>query len=67
MKTDELIKGIDRTNELIKGIDSLHNLARDLKVIENTFEEMKKEITTLIDVYENNFFDMIMKGTEKNE
>lgn len=54
-----------KTNELLKGIDSLHNLARDLKVIENTFEEMRKEITTLIDVYENNFFDMIMKGTEK--
>lgn len=56
-----------KTNELIEGINSLHNLARDLKVIENTFEEMRKEITTLIDVYENNFFDMIMKGMGKNE
>ena len=54
-------------NDLRRVIDSLHNLARDLKVIENTSEEMRKEITTLIDVYESNFFDMIMKGMGKNE
>lgn len=52
-------------NDLRRVIDSLHNLARDLKVIENTSEEMRKEIITLIDVYENNFFDMITKGMEK--
>ena len=54
-------------NDLRKVIDSLHNLARNLKVIENTSEEMRKEIVTLIDVYESNFFDMIMKGMGKNE
>ena len=54
-------------DDLRKVIDSLHNLARDLKVIEDTSEEMRKEITTLIDVYESNFFDMIMKGRGKNE
>ena len=54
-------------NDLRRVIDSLHNLARDLKVIENTSEEMRKEITTLIDVYESSFFDMIMKGMGKNE
>jgi hypothetical protein len=54
-------------NDLRRVIESLHNLARDLKVIENTSEEMRKEITTLIDVYENSFFDMIMKGTGKDE
>ena len=54
-------------NDLRRVIDSLHNLARDLKVIENTSEEMRKEITILIDVYESNFFDMIMKGMGKNE
>jgi hypothetical protein len=54
-------------NDLRRVIDSLHNLARDLKVIENTSEEMRKEITTLIDVYENSFFDMIMKGMGKDE
>ena len=50
-----------------KGINSLHNLVKALKVIENASEEMRKEITTLIDVYENSFFDMIMKGTGKDE
>lgn len=56
-----------KTNELIEGINSLHNLVKALKVIENASEEMRKEITTLIDVYENSFFDMIMKGTGKDE
>lgn len=56
-----------KIEELKKIIDSLHNLIQELNVIENASEKMKKEIIELVNVYENDFLNMAMKGAKENE
>ena len=56
-----------KIEELKEIVDSLHNLIQKLRTVEETTDEMKKEIINLVNIYENDFLNTVMKGIKENE